>query len=295
MTNATLVFGLSALAMAVATAQTGGTASGSLTVNGKAIKLGSAQAMKAEHYVFGANNEPVLATVIMVFVSDMPADDLEDNFELSERAKAGKLHGLLLTFTKDGKPYEGTIYHEALQTGAESIFLSSVVFDRGVHKDTSAFGGTMQTKEAIDLIDMKDKKDESRGKLDFKVTFNSPYMQEPRPTAEGDAAAGTAPAKAVQEFIRAVEASDLPALKRIVRKEVADILEDQRGQQMLLGMLAESFPPGKKIRITRVFDFGDRASVEGASQRKEKNGKLTDETYKLRAIKVNGEWKVSPL
>lgn len=273
------------VAMAVASAQTSGTASGTLTFNGKATKLSYSQAVKAQDWIFGADHKPVLATVIRVFLSDMPVDDQEDNFELSVRAKEGKLHGLQITFSKDGKLLNGSLYHEAIQSGVESIFLSTVLFERKVFDDKTV-AGKVGTKTPIDL---------SGKTLDISITFSSPFQQEPKPTVEGAAAAETAPGKAVQEFIRAAEAKDVAALKRIVRKEVAEMLEKPEGQEAIMAMLGGWYPAGKKIKLVRVFDFGDRAWVEGESQRPGDDGKPINETYKIRAIRVNGEWKVSPL
>ncbi len=273
------------VAETVASAQTSGTATGTLTVNGKSTKLSYTQAVKAQDWTFGADRKPVLATVIRVFLSDVPVDDQEDNFELSVMAKGGKLHGLQISLSKEGKLLSGVLYHEAAQNGAESIFLSSVLFDDKV-ADEKTVGGKFRAKTPIDL---------SAGKLDFNATFNAPFQPEPKPTVEGPAALETASAKVVQEFIRAAEAKDVAALKKVVRKEVAEMLDKPEGQEAIMGMLGMSYPAGKKIKIVRVFDFGNRAWVEGESQRKGKDGKPINETYKIRAIRVNGEWKVSPL
>ena len=107
--------------------------------------------------------------------------------------------------------------------------------------------------------------------------------------------AETLPAKAVQEFMRAVAAKDVAAVKNVVRKEVAEMLGKPEGQEAIMGMLGEWYPADKKINLVRVFDFGERAWVEGESQRQEESGKTTNVTTRIRAIRVNGEWKVSPL
>ena len=290
---AILFFVLLVVLSSVVPAQTGATVSGTMHVNGKAMKLACVQAIHAEDWTFGTDNKPVSITVTKVLLSDAPAYDLEDIFELSIRAKEGKLHGLLLKFSEDGKPMEGTIFDESLKTGTEPVFLSSVDFqDTSFTKASVAAKG--QTKEPIDLISLKEPLEGSTGKLELTVAFDTPFQPEPRPTAEGPSAVETGPAKAAQEFIRATEAKDVPAMKRIVRKEVVEMLENPEAQQTVMGMLGESYPPGKQFTNARVFDFGDHGWVEYKSQRLGDDGKPVDETYKIRVVRVNGEWKVSP-
>jgi hypothetical protein len=63
-----------------------------------------------------------------------------------------------------------------------------------------------------------------------------------------------------------------------------------------MGLLAYSYPPGKQFTIARVFDFGNRAWVEALSKRPGASaGATVDETYRIRAVRVNGAWKVQPM
>ena len=119
-----------------------------------------------------------------------------------------------------------------------------------------------------------------------------------KPTVEGPAAAETAPAKAVQEFLKAVLAKDEPALKRILRKEFVEMLENPGGKEAVLGMLDQFYPADviNQLMIVRVFDFGDRAWVEGVSKRRsESGGKPIDVTTRIRTIRVDNAWKVQPM
>lgn len=279
------IFLLISATLTVASAQTPGMATGNLSVNGKMTKFSNAQAMKTQDWTFGADNKPVLSTVFILLVADAQADDLEDNFELSVRAKEGKLHGLLLTLSEKGALLSGSIYHDGEETGMESIFTSKIRFKKNLLNDKT-ISGKLETGGTMDI---------SAGKLTFSVNFSAPFQQAPKPTIEGPAAVESSPGKAVEEFIKAAEAKDKEALKKLVRKEVAQMLEKPEGQEAVMGLLGESYPPGKQIRIERVFDFGDHAWVEGKSQRQEADGRTTDETYKIRLIRVNGEWKISPL
>ncbi|MBI3787268.1 MAG: hypothetical protein HY276_03335 [Ignavibacteriales bacterium] len=281
-TFCSLFLGLVATA---AVAQKQSTTSGSLKLNGKTTNLGYAQAIKAEDWTFGPNNKPVLATVFRVLLSDMQFDDLDDNFELSVMAKEGKLHGILVTFNKNGKLLSGSLYHEASETGVEDVFVSKIMPQSKVLNDKTV-SGKIRTEEPISL---------SAGKLELSATFSASIQEEPKPTVQGNAASETAIGKVVQEFIQAAETKNVAALKKIVRKEVAEMLEKPEGKEAVMGLLGMSYPDGKQIKIVRVFDFGNRAWVEGDSQRAGDDGKPVKETYRIRAIRVNGEWKVSPL
>ena len=276
---------LLAVAGSVAAAREQGTVTGSLTLNGKATKFSHVRAIKAEDWTFGEDRKPVLTTVYRVLLSDTPFDDLEDNFELSAMAKQGSLHALLFTINKKGEVLGGSVYHQASETGVENMFASRLDFQSKTVNDKKA-SGKLQTVEPMSL---------SAGNLEVKATFDTPYWTEPKPTAQGAAAAETAPAKVVQEFIKAAQAKNLSALKKVLRKEIADMLDKPEGQQAVMGMLEMSYPPELQVKIARVFDFGDRAWVEGDSKRKEESGKITDVVYRIRVIKANNDWKVSPL
>lgn len=274
------------LVVAAASAQTPGTATGTLTVNGKATKLSYAQAFPTQDWIMGPDHKYVLATVIRVFLSDAPVEDQEDHFELGLRGKGGKLHGLQVTFSKEGKPQGGALYHEALQTGAVSMFPGTTLFKPKVFNDKTVAG----------KVSMEKPFDFSGVKFNFSVTFSAAVEQKPKPTVEGPAAADTEPGKAVQEFIRAAQANDVAALKRIFRKEVAEMMEKPEGQEAITAMLGESYPAGKQFKIVRVFNFGNRARVEALSTRpSESGGAPIDETYRIRTLLVNGEWKVQPM
>ena len=271
-----------------ASAQTSGTATGTLTVNGRATKLSHAQALETQDYTLGADRKLVQVTVIKVFLSDTPIEDQEDHFDLGVRGKEGKLHGLQVTISKEGEPLSGALYHKAFQNGALSMSLGGALFEPNVFNDKTVSG----------KVRMEKPMEFSGVTFDFDVTFSAPVQQEPKPTVEGPAAADTGPGKAVQEFLRATGAKDVAALKRILRKEFAEMLEKPEGQETVMAMLDQFYAADelKQMKIVRVFDFGNRAWVEGLSKRPSTSGGApTDVTYRIRAVRVNGEWKVQPM
>ena len=284
----TISFGvLLAVAGTYAAAQTSGTATGTLTVSGKATQLSYAQALEAEDWTFGADRKPMRVTVIKVALSDAPIEDQEDNFETFLRGREGKLHALLLTFNAKGEAVEGVIVHQTFTNGAITFSGANVArFERKTFDHKTIAGKVWAGKSG-----------EFQGiTYDFSAIFSTPVQREPKPTVEGPAAATTGPGKAVQEFLRAATARDLAALKAIFRPEIAKLLVDPQRKHEVMGLLDYSYPAGKQFTIVRVFDFGNRAWVEALSKRPSASGGApVEETYRIRAIRVNGEWKVQPM
>ena len=288
MTYTNLCYLLLTVAGTFASAQPSDAATGTLTVNGKATKLSYAQALSTQDWDLGPGGKFVEVTVIKVFLSDAPIEDQEDNFDLGVRGKEGKLHGIQVTFNKKGKPSNGSLYHNAFEGGTSSMFASHILFKPKVLSDKTISG----------KVQMDKPNDFGGVTYDFNVTFSAPVQSEPKPTVEGSAAAETGPGKAVQEFIRAVQAKDAAALKRVFRKEFAEMMEKPEGEESVMGMVNQSYPPDelKQLKIVRVFDFGNRAWVEGTSKRPSTSGGApTDVTYRIRTVRVNGEWKVQPM
>ena len=279
---------LLATAVSLAVAQTPGSATGSLAVNGTATKLTHAQTLQIEDWDMGPNHKLVKITATLVFLTDVPIRDLEDDFDLGARSKEGALHGLWMKLNKKGELLSAKLYDKAFKNGTSNLFASQVLFEPKVFNDKTV-AGKVSMSEPSDLDEVK---------YDFNSTFSAPVQGEPKPTVEGPAAAEAAPAKAVQEFLRAVLAKDEPALKRILRKEFVEMLENPGGKDAVIGMLEQFYPADevKQLKIVRVFDFGDRAWVEGVSKRRgERGGKPTDVTTRIRTIRVNNDWKVQPM
>ena len=265
-----------------------GSVMGTLTVNGKAIKLSNALALQTKDWTLGANHKMVEVDVIKLILSDLPVDDVEDDFDLAARAKTGNLNGVRLEFGKKGELMSGNIYHKAFEGGTSSLFTSHIIFEpKGLTDKT--IGGKVRMDKPVEM---------GGPKHDFNVTFSATVQVEPKPTTEGVGAAETAPAKSVLEFLRATLAKDVAALKRVLRKEFVEMLEKPEGQESVMAMLGQFFREEevKQLKIVRVFDFGNRAWVEGTSKRPSQSGGApTDVTYRIRAVKEGTEWKVQPM
>jgi len=284
----TRIFLTSVFSAAVALGQTS-EGTGTLTVNGKAATLRYANALLTKDWTLGPNRKMVEVDVIKLALSDSPLEDVEDDFDLGARGKMGTLNGLRIVFSNKGELLSGNIYGKDFEHGTSPMFVSHVLFDRKILNDKTIAGKLRLDEPASGF---------GGPTYDFDITFSAALKREPKPTVEGDAAAETAPAKAVQAFLRAVTTKDVNALKKILRKEFADMLESPDGKESVMGLLEGSFPPDevKQLKIIRVFDFGTRAWVEGTSKRPSRGGKAsTDVTYRIRAVKAGAEWKVQPM
>lgn len=269
-------------------AQTPTSAAGTLTVNGEPAKLTQARALQTTDWIIGPNHKMVKVSVIKVVLSDVSIDDVEDDFELGVEGKEGKLHGLRIELNKNGEPMGGNIYTNALETGTSSLLMSHVLFEPNLLNDHT-ISGKVHADEAVEFDGVK---------YDFSVTFSTPVVSEPKPSVEGGGAAEMAPAKAVREFLRALSANDAAALKQVLRKEFVEMLGKPEAQEAIMATLSATYPADelKQLKIVRVFDFGNRAWVEGTTKRpNETGGAPTDVTYRIRALLVDGKWKVQPL
>lgn len=261
---------------------------GSFTVNGNVTKIGGATVLQTKDWILGPDKKFVEAVVIKLGLSNSPIEDIEDDFELGVRGKEGTLHGIRIELSKKGNLMSGNVYDAAWEGGTASIFTSHVLFEPKVFTDQS-IAGRIRMDGPAELNGVK---------FDFDITFTAPVLSEPKPTAEGTAAAGTEPAKAVTVFLHALSSKDVPALKSILRKEFVEMLEKPGGEDAVFGMLGWAYPAEamKQLKIVRVFDFGKRAWVEGMSKRKsEHGGPPTDVTYRIRTVRVGSDWKVQPM
>jgi hypothetical protein len=269
-------------------AQTSGTAGGTLTVSGKGITLNSVRALEANDWDYDAKaRKMVPVKVVRLFMSDAPFEDIEDNFEMFLRGREGKLHALLLNFTAKGEAGDGQLVHQAFTNGAITFSGSDVArFERKAF-DGKTIAGRVWTGAPQEFQGVS---------YSFDIAFSASIQRDPKPTIEGPAAEDAGPGKAVRGFLRAADARDLDSLKRIFRPEIVKLLEDPEHKQEVMGLLEQSYPPGKQFKIVRVFDFGDRAWVEALSSRpSESGGAPTAETYRIRTVRINGEWKVQPM
>jgi hypothetical protein len=132
--RAAMVFAASGLVAASLAATDGraepaeGTASGTLTVNGKTVTVAYAYARSVPGF-FDPN-----AKDTQVIVSDVPLDAaaLSDDFARIDLAKAGKLHAFEITIDATGAPVSTAWRHDGFNGPAPSGLSSADVFTKKV-------------------------------------------------------------------------------------------------------------------------------------------------------------------
>ena len=254
--------------------QTEGNASGTFTVGGKTTDLRYARAREVKDLFHPTQRQ------IRVVLSDVPIteDAMDDPFVLDDGGHAGKLHAVEVFFTLEGEPDRGSLYHEAFGPGHTS-FSGMHRFERKTW-DGKTIAGKLFMEKPDDFND--------KPFID-SATFSTALDHDPKPTAEGPAAAASGPGQALLEFVRAGRARDLAALKRVCSEEKLKTFEAHMGAQFL-DQMAKYYGAVTGFKILRVYENGDRAKVE-AEEKEPGDEAPSAVTYKT--MRVNGEWKVT--
>ena len=240
-------------------------AQGKLTVNGKTTELRYAYA-RERNDVF----EPKVREVRVV-LSDVPIEvfDLEDNFAVGELGKQGKVHGIEIRFDLKGELRGEALIHEA-SGNASTTWLGQDNFEPKEF-NAKTVAGKLTSNKPFTIVDLT---------IEDAVTFSAPVQPDSKPTAEGAAAAASGPGKVMIEYMRAVRAADMPALKRVCTEASYKQIE-ALPQDHFKEAAAEEMPAGTKL--VREFESGDRARVE-----------TQDSTgvAKWTLVRINNEWKM---
>lgn len=251
-----------------------GKAEGTITVNGKTTKLAHAYARAVKGF-FDKTKEDV-----EVILSDVPleAKALEDPFERSRMADAGKLHAFEITIDADGKPISTAFRDNGFKKASPSGLSSADVFTKKVFDGKTVEGSYKSAKES-----------EFFGNTySFDVSFKADVARAPKPvppTAAETAAAQKSPQAAVYaDFLRAIQKEDLPALKKLFTKEQAKNLDDPEAKKMV-GMVKMMSPT--EIKVLRVVETGDKADLTVTGKQ---DGSVASGVVHM--VKEGGAWKV---
>jgi hypothetical protein len=121
-----------------------GKAEGTITVNGKTTKLSYAYARAVKGF-FDKTKEDVV-----VILTDVPLEGkaLEDQFERSRMADAGKLHAFEITINADGKPISTAFRDNGFKKASPSGLSSADVFTKKVFDGRTVEGSYKSAKES---------------------------------------------------------------------------------------------------------------------------------------------------
>src|SRR5512140_368510 len=252
----------------------GGTASGTITVNGKTTTLKHAYARAVAGF-FDKTKEDVV-----VILTDVPLDakSLEDQFERIHLADAGKLHAFEITLDADGKPISTAFRDNGFKKASPSGLSSADVFTKKVFDGRTVEGSYKSAKVS-----------EFFGETyAFDFSFRADVTRAAKvvpPTAAETAAAQKTPQAAVYAaFLRAVQKEDIPALKKLFSKEQAKNLDDPDAKKMV-GMV--KMMSATEIKVLKVVETGDKAELTVTG--KQDGGVVNGVVHMVRE---GGAWKV---
>ena len=251
-----------------------GTASGTITVNGKTTKLSHAYARAVPGF-FDKTKEDV-----QVILSDVPLDGkaLEDQFERKKLADAGKLHAFEITLNAAGEPISTAFRDNGFKRASPSGLSSADVFTKKVFDGKTVEGSYRSAKES-EFFD---------NTYSFDVSFRAAVTHAPKvvpPTAAETLAAQKTPqAAAYADFLRAIQKEDIPALRKLFTKEQAKNLDDPEARKMV-GMVKMMSPT--EIKVLKVVETGDKADLTVTGKQ---DGSVASGVVHM--VKEGGAWKV---
>jgi hypothetical protein len=253
---------------------TDGTASGTITVNGKTTKLTHAYARAIPGF-FDKTKEDV-----EVVLSDVPLEGkaLTDVFERIHMADAGKLHAFEITFGADGAPISTSFRDNGFKKASPSGLSSEDVFTKKVFDGKTVEGSYKSAKEHEFFGDT----------YAFDVSFRADITRAAKPvppTAAETAAAQKHPAtKVYVEYLNAVQKEDLAALRKLFTKEQAKNLDDPDAKKMVKMVRMMS---ATNIKVLKVVETGDTADLTVTGQQ---DGNVANGVVHM--VKEGGAWKV---
>ena len=264
-------FGLLA---APAVSAAGGTAEGTITVNGKTTKLSHAYARAVPGF-FDKTKEDVV-----VILTDVPleAKALEDEFERIHLADAGKLHAFEITLDAEGKPISTSFRDNGFKKASPSGLSSADVFTKKVF-DGKTVEGSYKSAKVSEFFGET---------YAFDVSFRADVTRAAKvvpPTAAETAAAQKTPQAAVYAALpEGHPEGGLPALKKLFSKEQAKNLDDPDAKKMV-GMV--KMMSATDIKVLKVVETGDTSDLTVAGKQ---DGNAVNGVVHM--VKEGGSWKV---
>jgi hypothetical protein len=257
---------VTALAQAPAKAAAAGTVKGSFTMNGKTVQL--------THVYAFVRPDPFeeKKDVVAVYLTDAPVDEatLRDEFGLFEPARDGKVHAIEVRIDPATREITGgQLYHKDIESGSMSV---SGMNQLDLKQLTAKQVGGHLTAGPEETFD---------NKWEYTADFSAPILPKPVETA---AALDSPPAQVALAFVKAAQAKDKAALKKVIAPEMAAQLDGPEGPQ-LMAMLPDMFPP--TLKLAKVIMKGENKAE--ITFKTSKGG----DTTTVRASLVDGEWKIS--
>ena len=251
-----------------------GTASGSMSVDGTAIKLNYAYAM-AQPNTFDKEKTDIAVLITEKPVADEAFKDVEDLRDVAIRQ-----HGwLYFEINDEQKPVTEVADHPSL--GGTQLQMSGITQSDFVQKEFNKerISGSFKTKKPETVLGYK---------YEVDVAFNASILQakipEPLPdekTGKALPSGGGDPGKAYLTFVRAVINKDIETVKKFAPSPE----ENDEELKDMIEFMAELTP--KDMEITKGFIQGDRVVlyVTGTLEGERQYGTIE-------MIKKEGSWRM---
>lgn len=272
---------LSLFAATAAHAAAPGTASGTLTVNGKPVTLSYAMA-RTQKNPFDAKKTDVLLLLTNVPVA--PAA-MADDFGRMKLAGKNDFAGVEVEIDPEGNVISGTLYSPEFRK------FNGMISATGMHK----FEGTMTPLAIEGKLFIPKEDDFASYTYRYEATFHAAIA---KAAAERGAmstpgamrgkalpADGGAPGRAYRDYLAALAAGDAAKLARCVDAQHAARLRKPEARQMLT-MIREMEP--KNVQIVRGAVDGSKATLEVTG----KDGDATA-TGTVEMVLESGAWKLA--
>lgn len=244
--------------------ETPGTATGTMTANGKTYQM---------KYSY-ADESP--EDIILVLTDNaLPKESIP--FGLNQPAMEGKVHGIVVTISRETKGQVSglnAVYDESWGGQLGTLGDAVLKIDK---LDSQVIEGQISTPAQNTFSDYT---------FSFDVKFNTalgmPKQEAPvEVTIKGD---DSPPAKAYAEYYRALMAGDIPAVKKLIVKKNAERLDSETAA-MIVDIARAAHPREIEIATKNISDTSAELIVKGRVDDSQGTGTVT-------MLIEDGQWKV---
>jgi hypothetical protein len=215
---------------------------------------------------------------IILVLTDSPLAKENIPFGLNQLAIEGKVHGLVVTISKETKGQISglnAIYDESWAGQLGTLGNAVLKIDK---LDSQALEGQISTPEQNAFSDYTFSFD-----VKFKTALGVPKQEEPvEVTIKED---GSPAAAAYEEYYKALMAGDIPAVKKLIIKKNAEQLDDETAK-MIVDIAQSAHPREIEIVTTNITDKSAELSVKGSVDGSQGTGKVE-------MVVEDGQWKVA--
>lgn len=245
------------------------TVSGKLTINGVKYEMKHA-------YAYKESAKPDAEIILVVTDAPVPPATLRDTFGFIHLVEEGKIHGLKLTLR-------------------EKQCISGAILDKATINASGVWGNDMIEVDSVDATTLTAHAATPPQTMfgnKFEYTFGvvvpieTPKAEAPATAEQKKAAESSLQGKLYREFTKAVKASDVPTLRRLVNKEMASRMDDPefpKALEFIKSMMATNV----ELQVLTLESDSAKITAKG----KDPDGKNTFGV--LTFVREGSEWKVA--